>query len=61
MSAPTCSLCNRRAVWSIGREPFCEMHKERIVAQYGVDRFPIRRISEAEEFFTTRGRHGPDS
>ncbi len=57
MSVPVCSLCNRRAVWSIEGEPFCEVHKEEIVARHGVDLFPIRRISEGKGFFTTRGRH----
>ncbi len=57
MSAPIRSLCSRRAVRSIGGEPFCVVHKEEIVAHHGVDRFPIRRISGAEEFLSTRGRH----
>ncbi len=34
MSAPTCSLCNRAAVWSIGGEPFSVVHKEEIVARH---------------------------
>ncbi len=45
MSAQTCSLCNRPAVWSIHNKLFCEVHKEKIVAKYGIDFFPMHRLS----------------
>ena len=41
-----CSMCRRRAAWLIDRELFCEGHKEVIVKEAGVDRFPIRRVTE---------------
>ena len=41
MSALHCSLCRRPAVWRILEELFCEIHKENVVAQFGVDRFPV--------------------
>ena len=61
MSVPKCSLSNRPDAWSILREPFCEVHKEEILARYGIDHFPMRRISDAEESFVIRGRHKPSS
>ena len=57
MSAQTCSLCNRPAVWSIHNELFCEVHKEGIVDQFGIDHFPMYPLSEAEEQFIVRGRN----
>ena len=57
MSALHCSLCRRPAVWRIFDELFCEIHKENVVAQFGVDRFPVQRLSENEEAFTVRGRY----
>ena len=51
-----CSICRRRAAWLIDRELFCEGHKEIIVQEAGVDRFPIRRLTEAERAFRGGGR-----
>ena len=37
--------------WLIDTELFCEGHKEKIIEALGVDRFPIRRLSESERVF----------
>jgi hypothetical protein len=51
-----CSMCRRRAAWLIDWELFCEGHKEVIVQEAGVDRFPIRRVTESERAFRGGGR-----
>ena len=51
-----CSMCRRRAAWLIDREVFCEGHKEIVVQEAGVDRFPIRRLTQAERAFRCGGR-----
>ena len=51
-----CSMCRRRAAWLIDREVFCEGHKEVIVQEAGVDRFTVRRLTEAEGAFRGGGR-----
>ena len=38
-------------------ELFGEIHKENVVAQFGVDHFPVQRLSENEAAFTVRGRY----
>jgi hypothetical protein len=50
------SMCRRRAAWLIDREVFCEGHKEVIVQEAGVDRFSIRRLTEADCAFRGGGR-----
>jgi len=55
METEECSLCHRPAAWLIDTELFCEGHKEKIIEAFGVDRFPIRRLTEAERAF-----HGLD-
>ena len=57
MSAPTCTLCNRPAAWRLGDELMCEMHKEKTIERFGVDRFPIERLAESDDKFLIRGRH----
>ena len=57
MGVPKCSLGNRTAAWSILKELFCELHKEKIADRFGIDFFPMRRLSETEEQFIVRGRH----
>ena len=37
-------------------ELFCESHKERIMQTFGVDRYRIRRLTQAEPLFRTSGR-----
>lgn len=51
-----CSMCRRRAAWLIDRELFCEGHKEIIVHEAGVDRFPIRRLTDVDCAFRGGGR-----
>ena len=51
-----CSMCRRPAAWLIDREVFCEVHKELIIRAAGVDRFRIRRLTEAEPAFRSGGR-----
>ena len=51
METQECSFCHRQAAWLIGTELFCEGHKEKIIEAFGVDRFPIRRLSESEPVF----------
>jgi hypothetical protein len=51
-----CSMCRRRAAWLIDTEPFCEGHKEVIVQEAGVDRFPIWRLTDVNCAFHGGGR-----
>lgn len=51
-----CSMCHRTAAWLIDDELFCESHKEKIIETFGVDRFRIRRLTQAEPLFRTSGR-----
>jgi len=52
-----CSMCRRRAAWLIERELFCEGHKEVIVQEAGIDRFSIRRLTDAQRAFRGGGRY----
>jgi len=56
MRVTECSLCRRPAAWLIDTEVFCEGHKEMIIETAGVDRFRIRRLTEAECAFRSGGR-----
>ncbi len=56
MRAMECSMCRRPAAWLIDSEVFCEGHKELIIEAAGVDRFRIRRLTEAERAFQSGGR-----
>ena len=47
MRVVECSMCRRPAAWLIDTEVFCEGHKELIIEAAGVDRFRIRRLTEA--------------
>ncbi len=47
MRAMECLMCRRPAAWLIDTEVFCEGHKELIIEAAGVDRFRIRRLTEA--------------
>ena len=49
-------MCRRPAAWLIDTEVFCEGHKELIVEAAGVDRFSIRRLTEADYAFQSGGR-----
>jgi hypothetical protein len=49
-------MCRRRAAWLIDTEVFCEGHKELIIRAAGVDRFSIRRLTEADFAFQSGGR-----
>jgi hypothetical protein len=40
----------------IDHEAFCEGHKEGVIEAFGVDRFPIRRLTVSDEVFRTGGR-----
>jgi hypothetical protein len=51
-----CSICRRAAAWMIDTEVFCEGHKEGIIEAFGIDHFPIRRLTESDEVFRTGGR-----
>ena len=51
-----CSMCCRAAAWMIDTEVFCEGHKEGIIEAFGIDHFPIRRLTESNEIFRTGGR-----
>ena len=51
-----CSICRRAAAWMIDTEVFCEGHKEGVIEAFGVDRFPIRRLTESDEVFRSGGR-----
>ena len=61
MGAPTCTLCNRPAAWQVGDEVMCELHKEKAIEQFGVDRFPIRTLAESDDSFLIRGRYKRES
>ena len=56
MDKQECSLCHRPAAWLIDSELFCEGHKEQIIEDVGIDRFPIRRFTESERAFHGGGR-----
>ncbi len=56
MRVTECSMCRRRAAWLIDTEVFCEGHKELIIRAAGVDRFSIRRLTEADFAFQSGGR-----
>jgi hypothetical protein len=56
MNIIQCSICRRAAAWMIDTEVFCEGHKERIIEAFGIDHFPIRRLTESDELFRTGGR-----
>jgi len=56
MRVTECSMCRRPAAWWIDTEVFCEGHKELIIKATGVDRFSIRRMTEAEFAFQSGGR-----
>jgi hypothetical protein len=56
MRVTECSMCRRPAAWLIDAEVFCEGHKELIIEAAGVDRFRIRRLTEAERAFRSGGR-----
>jgi hypothetical protein len=49
-------MCRRPAAWLIDTEVFCEGHKERIIETAGIDRFTIRRLTDAERAFQSGGR-----
>jgi hypothetical protein len=49
-------MCRRPAAWLIDAEIFCEGHKEKIIEEVGVDRFPIRRLTNSERAFRAGGR-----
>ena len=51
-----CSMCRRAAAWVIGNEVFCEGHKETIIETFGVDHFPIRRLTNEDDAFVVNGR-----
>jgi hypothetical protein len=40
----------------IDTEVFREGHKEGIIEAFGIDHFPIRRLTESDELFHTGGR-----
>ena len=56
MRVTECSMCRRPAAWLIDTEVFCEGHKELIIEAAGVDRFSIRRLTEADCAFQSGGR-----
>jgi hypothetical protein len=56
MGVTECSMCRRAAAWLMDTEIFCEGHKELIIETAGVDRFRIRRLTEAECAFRGGGR-----
>jgi hypothetical protein len=56
MNIIQCSICHRAAAWVIDHEAFCEGHKEGVIEAFGVDRFPIRRLTVSDEIFRTGGR-----
>ena len=51
-----CSICRRAAAWMIDADVFCEGHKEGIIEAFGIDHFPIRRLTVSDEIFRTSGR-----
>ena len=56
MNITQCSICHRAAAWVIDDEVFCEGHKEGVIEAFGVDHFPIRRLTVSDEVFRTGGR-----
>lgn len=56
MRGVRCSMCRRPAAWLIDTEVFCEGHKELVIEAAGVDRFRIRRLTEAERAFRSGDR-----
>jgi len=56
MRVTECSMCRRPAAWLIDTEVFCEGHKELIIEAAGLDRFSIRRLTDAECAFRSGGR-----
>ena len=56
MRVTECSMCPRPAAWLIDTEVFCEGHRELIIEAAGVDRFRIRRLTEADFAFRSGGR-----
>ena len=40
----------------IDKEVFCEVHKELIIETFGVDHFPILRLTNEDEAFVVCGR-----
>lgn len=56
MKVIECSMCRRPAAWLIDNEIFCEGHKEKVIEEFGVDRFRICRLTEAERAFRGGGR-----
>jgi len=40
----------------IDKEVFCEGHKELIIETFGVDHFPIRRLTNDDDAFVVCGR-----
>ena len=61
MSVPPCTLCKRPAAWRVGNELLCELHKEKAIETFGIDRFPILRLAASENSFTIRGRYKRNS
>ncbi len=57
MSNVFCTLRKRTAVWTILDVPLCEAHKEKVIENWGVDRFPIERLEADDVLFQVRGRH----
>ncbi len=51
-----CSMCRRAAAWVIDKEVFCEAHKELIIEAFGVDHFPIHRLTNEDDAFAIGGR-----
>jgi hypothetical protein len=51
-----CSMCRRAAAWVIDKEVFCEGHKELIIETFGVDHFPIHRLTNEDDAFAVGGR-----
>jgi hypothetical protein len=56
MNIIQCSICHRAAASVIDHEPFCEGHKEGVIEAFGIDRFPIRRLTVSDKIFLTGGR-----
>lgn len=54
-----CSMCRRAAAWVIDKEVFCEAHKELIIETFGVDHFPIHRLTNEDDAFAIGGRLNP--
>jgi hypothetical protein len=44
------------AAWVFDKEVFCEGHKEMIIEIFGVDHFPILRLTNDDEAFVVCGR-----